>query len=63
MKTRPLCYFGDGKPAKYPASSPRWCSQRCAAEWAANYLDTEDAETWHPCCGAWESDATHRCGR
>lgn len=58
---RPRCYFRCAKPARYPAHSPRWCSLRCAAEWAAQLLDTEDADSWRSCCGSWETDVSHSC--
>lgn len=58
---RPRCYFGCDKPAIYPPESPRWCAVKCAAEWAAQLLDTVDADTWRPCCKRWETEVTHYC--
>ena len=58
---RVRCFFGDGRLARYPVDKPRWCGQRCAAEWAAQLMDTEDASTWRSCCQSWETDASHSC--
>jgi len=60
-QVKPRCYYGDGKVARYPADKPRWCSQRCAAEWAAAMKEGGEDE-WCPSCRSWiYPEQVHRC--
>ena len=45
----PLCIYHDGKPAKWPKRLPRFCTQRCAAEWAAAMNESME---WQPVEGS-----------
>lgn len=55
---RPRCYFGCRKPAKYPPENPRWCSQRCAAEWAVE-ITAGDGMIWNPVHSTWLAEGMH----
>ncbi len=58
-KTKPRCYFGCDKPARYPAEEPRWCSQRCAAEWAVAMIEGDD-QAWNG--SEWRRDPAKEAG-
>lgn len=49
MKHRPRCYHGCDKPAR---KGYRFCSQRCAAEYAEELVMGND-DAWCPKCKQW----------